>query len=53
MVDAIVLALAVFFGWLILDVVKTKKLTGEVIIQAGFVGVVAGVLWYGIGVLLG
>ncbi|WP_176554286.1 hypothetical protein [Bacillus sp. Marseille-P3800] len=53
MTDAIILAFAVFFGWIILDVAKTKKVTGEVIIQAGFVGVVGGLIWYVIGVLLG
>lgn len=53
MTDAIILAFAVFLGWIILDVVKTKKVTGEVIIQAGFVGVVGGMIWYVIGVLLG
>ncbi|WP_169871134.1 hypothetical protein [Shouchella patagoniensis] len=50
--EALIMAIAIFCGWLLLDVVKTKKITKEVLIQSAFVGIVAGIIWFVLGVLL-
>ncbi|GAF14508.1 hypothetical protein JCM19046_3852 [Bacillus sp. JCM 19046] len=52
MTEAIILTIAVFLGWLLLDFVKTKAVTKEVFIQSAFVGVVAGIIWYFLGLIL-
>ncbi len=51
MSEAIIFAIAIFFGWLIFDFVKHKKLTVELVVGAFIVAVVAGFGWFILDVL--
>ncbi|WP_216830959.1 hypothetical protein [Alkalihalobacterium elongatum] len=45
MYDALLFAIAIFFGWIIFDFVKHKKFTKENVLSALIVAVIAGVAW--------
>ncbi len=53
MVDAIVFGFTVFVGWTLFDFVKEKKLKKELILASAFIGVIAALAWWGLGLLLG
>lgn len=50
--EAIIIALAIFCGWLILDFVKAKRITIEAAIQSAVVGFLGGLVWFIIGLFL-
>ncbi|MGN7285861.1 hypothetical protein [Shouchella clausii] len=50
--EALIIALAIFCGWLILDFVKVKRITMEAAIQSAVVGLLGGFVWFLIGLFL-
>ncbi|MCD8510284.1 MAG: hypothetical protein LRY73_10700 [Bacillus sp. (in: Bacteria)] len=46
MVEAIIFAITIFFGWVIFDTVKNKKLIKENIWAGLVTAIVAGLIWY-------
>ncbi|MET3506958.1 hypothetical protein [Halalkalibacter oceani] len=46
MVSAIVFAFAIFCGWLIVDIVKQRKLTLENVLSSLVAAVIAGLAWW-------
>ncbi|GIN11833.1 hypothetical protein J26TS2_17000 [Shouchella clausii] len=50
--ESIIIALAIFCGWLILDFIKAKRITKEAAIQSAVVGLLGGLVWFIIGLFL-
>ena len=46
MLGAIVFTITIFFGWVIFDLVKHKKIIKENVWAGLFAAIVAGVVWY-------
>lgn len=44
--QAIVFAITIFFGWVIFDFIKHKKIIKENVMAGLFTAVIAGVFWY-------
>ncbi|SDB88577.1 hypothetical protein [Shouchella lonarensis] len=52
MLASLMVACAVFFGWILLDFTKTKQFTREIVLHAFIIAVISGIVWYVLDIVL-
>lgn len=52
LLESLTVAVLVFIGWVVVDWIKSKKISRESLVQSAFIGFLAALVWFVLGLLL-
>ncbi|WP_010277877.1 hypothetical protein [Paenibacillus senegalensis] len=52
LLESLMVAVVICVGWVLFDLIKTKKLSKESLVQSTFIGLLGALVWLVLGLLL-
>lgn len=52
LIESLTVAVVIFIGWVVVDLIKSKKISRESLVQSAFIGFLGALVWLILGLLL-